>query len=177
MNFWSWSAESLSFPGLWLAEQFVWLTYFQTNGWADWPQTWLGFVPWPQWEMCIYWCFICPCNGCHNDIDGLVHDCSNHSVLAMELPHSCSKPSTCPIEPVERNFNFTSSILSGISLIFNISILTIIVLQIWKFDGLVQDCSYYIANTLELLQSCAKPSKYTYKMQKQTCNQCLHVFL
>ena len=27
-------------------------------------------------------------------------------------------------------------------------------------DGLVQDCSNYIANALELLQSCTKPSIY-----------------
>ena len=29
---------------------------------------------------------------------------------------------------------------------------------IWHIDGLVQDCSISIANALELLQSCAKPS-------------------
>ena len=28
----------------------------------------------------------------------------------------------------------------------------------WYFDGLVQDCSNSIANALELLQSCTKPS-------------------
>ena len=33
----------------------------------------------------------------------------------------------------------------------------------WKYlDGLVQDCSNSIANALELLQSCTKPSIYTY---------------
>ena len=30
-----------------------------------------------------------------------------------------------------------------------------------QIDGLVQDCSNSIANALELLQSCTKPSKYT----------------
>ena len=29
-----------------------------------------------------------------------------------------------------------------------------------QIDGLVQDCSNSIANALELLQSCTKPSKY-----------------
>ena len=29
---------------------------------------------------------------------------------------------------------------------------------VWYIDGLVQDCSNSIANTLELLQSCSKPS-------------------
>ena len=29
-----------------------------------------------------------------------------------------------------------------------------------QIDGLVQDCSNGIANALELLQSCTKPSKY-----------------
>ena len=32
--------------------------------------------------------------------------------------------------------------------------------QSWQSDGLVQDCSNSIANALELLQSCTKPSKY-----------------
>ena len=41
----------------------------------------------------------------------------------------------------------------------------------WKiipyFDGLVQDCSNSIANSLELLQSCTKPSKYGISFQIQ----------
>ena len=32
------------------------------------------------------------------------------------------------------------------------------------FDGLVQDCSNSIANALELLQSCTKPSIYAFKV-------------
>ena len=32
-------------------------------------------------------------------------------------------------------------------------------------DGLVQDCSNAIANALELLQSCTKPSKATFRYQ------------
>ena len=31
-------------------------------------------------------------------------------------------------------------------------------LEIYDIDGLVQDCSNSIANALELLQSCTKPS-------------------
>ena len=31
---------------------------------------------------------------------------------------------------------------------------------VYEIDGLVQDCSNSIANTLELLQSCIKPSKW-----------------
>ena len=31
-----------------------------------------------------------------------------------------------------------------------------------QIDGLVQDCSNSIANALELLQSCIKPSKWWY---------------
>ena len=30
-----------------------------------------------------------------HSIDGLVQDCSNSSALAMELLHSCTKPSIC----------------------------------------------------------------------------------
>ena len=36
---------------------------------------------------------------------------------------------------------------------------TISTIAIWM-DGLVQDCSNFSANALELLQSCAKPSHY-----------------
>ena len=35
---------------------------------------------------------LCPWNNLHNYIDGLVQDCSNSSVLAMELLQSCTKP-------------------------------------------------------------------------------------
>ena len=38
-------------------------------------------------------------------------------------------------------------------------------IQIQYIDGLVQDCSYPIANALELLQSCTKPSTYRSKGQ------------
>ena len=34
-----------------------------------------------------------------------------------------------------------------------------------QIDGLVQDCRNSIANALELLQSCTKPSKYTVEMK------------
>ena len=37
-------------------------------------------------------CFTLPVKSHH--IDGLVQDCSNPSALAMELLHSCTKPST-----------------------------------------------------------------------------------
>ena len=33
-------------------------------------------------------------------------------------------------------------------------------------EGLVQDCSISIANALEILQSCIKPSMYGLKMQE-----------
>ena len=35
------------------------------------------------------------------DIDGLVQDCSNSSVLAMELLQSCNKPSNYDIDQLE----------------------------------------------------------------------------
>ena len=42
-----------------------------------------------------------------------------------------------------------------------------------KVDGLVQDCSNSIANALELLQSCTKPSMSS--TQCVPCYQVLHV--
>ena len=36
---------------------------------------------------------------------------------------------------------------------------------VMHMDGLVQDCSNSIVNTLELLQSCTKPSIYGNKQQ------------
>ena len=37
----------------------------------------------------------------HQHFNGLVQDCSNSSVLAMELPQSCAKPSICSVGPVD----------------------------------------------------------------------------
>ena len=34
-------------------------------------------------------------------IDGLVHGCSNHSALAMQLLQSCAKPSICTMNSIE----------------------------------------------------------------------------
>ena len=46
----------------------------------------------------MYWGLLClPIiySHCIAYIDGLVQDCSNSSVLAMELLQSCTKPSIC----------------------------------------------------------------------------------
>ena len=40
------------------------------------------------------------------------------------------------------------------------NLLLVIFFKEMHVDGLVQDCSNSIANTLELLQSCTKPSMY-----------------
>ena len=37
--------------------------------------------------------------------------------------------------------------------------------QIDQIDGLVQDCSNTIANALEFLQSCTKPSKWPWQLK------------
>ena len=43
--------------------------------------------------------------------------------------------------------------------------------QVTNIDGLVQDCSNSIANALELLQSCTKPSNYIFMLpQKNTAS-------
>ena len=57
--------------------------------------------------------------------------------------------------------------------------------KLHHFDGLVQDCSNSIANALELLQSCAKPSilylshishiKYSYLYFKETMIKACHL--
>ena len=39
-------------------------------------------------------------------------------------------------------------------------------------DGLVQDCGNSIANALELLQSCTKPSIYRFVLKGNACVLC-----
>ena len=65
-------------------------------------------------------------------VDGLVQDCSNSNVLAMELLQSCTKP-----------------LLHIFTIRYELQIC---------IDSLVQDCSISFANPLEILQSCIKPS-------------------
>ena len=82
-----------------------------------------------------------------------MQDCSNYSELAMELLPSCTKPSISFFYFFPTYFFSTWSwkIIPNLRFYFFST-------SSWKiisyFDGLVQDRSNPIANSLELLQSC-----------------------
>ena len=77
-------------------------------------------------------------------VNCLAQDCSHSIVITLELMQSCTKPSTC-------------------NLLYKIDDLMQHPQYFYLYgkeniDGVVQDCSNSIANALELLQSCTKPS-------------------
>ena len=90
-----------------------------------------------KWSVYIFYCM--DWLGGNWNFDGLVQDCSNSSMLTMELLQSCIKPSICA------HGHYYHYCLGGN----------------WNFDSLVQDCSNSIMLTMELLQSCTKPSLCT----------------
>ena len=99
--------------------------------------------------LCIILCIICLWRRyCKYHLDGLVQDCSNSIANTLQ---SCTKPSICV------------SFASGADIVFCI-ILYMNILGLshryYKYHliGLVQHCSNSIASTVDLLQSCTKPS-------------------
>ena len=83
----------------------------------------------------------------HNEddkTDGLKQDCGNSSELGMTYAKPSSELWAFFVNRVSSCTDFG---LSGIILMIN-----------YYIDGLVQDCSISIANALELLKSCTKPS-------------------
>ena len=89
-----------------------------------------------------------------SDFDGLVQEIRNSSVLAMELHLSCTKPLTCPwIVYIE--FWILGSFMLKVTIFYGTGLVHQVVIQHCQswccIDGLVQDCSNFIANALELL--------------------------
>ena len=76
-------------------------------------------------------------------VDGLVPDCSNSSVLAVELPQSCTEPLVLLLQHIYGSKISSTSVPIGY-IKKNIS-------------GLVQDCSNSSVLAMQLLQSCTKP--------------------
>ena len=105
----------------------------------------------------------------HLDIDGIVQDFSNSSVLALELLQSCTKPSTYAQYTCFWQSSFTCwCSCSKLSVLFCLwwwgchygSREAIIWHDHLDIDGIVQDFSNSSVLALELLQSCTKPSTY-----------------
>ena len=114
-------------------------------------------------------------------IDGLVQDCSNSIADALELLQSCTKPSiwyiehdsikpTNPMITVSFHHNIHSKLYitttkgsyEGLLWILRSDLCSEVTLQehclMQHVDGFAQDCNISIANALEILQSCTKPS-------------------
>ena len=107
-----------------------------------------------------------------NHDDGFVQDCSNSIANALEILQSCTKPSIWYYFVLWNGIkNAISDRLSQNRVHISWDILycgfvSVCVTESSEKqnhdDGFVQDCSNSIANALEILQSCTKPSIWYY---------------
>ena len=90
-------------------------------------------------------------------INGLVQECGNSTVNALELLQSCTKPLSSGVVVPKLDVYFTWTKHSH------------------YIDGVVQDCSNSSALAMESLQSCIKPSTCPQNsIQNKYNNQCIY---
>ena len=90
-------------------------------------------------------------------IDGSVQDCSISIANAMEILQSCTKPLIYP--HAQHNIYGKFHILMKLDKMSSA--------HVHHFNDLVQDCSISIAKTMEIPQSCPKPSTLSRPRYKQ----------